>query len=235
MSVVEMEPPTPSYAHEPAHEALPRIAFLTGRSDPGRCALSPVQRAALDVLATFAADLHLDPLNFPWHAHRDARDHRNEPHRHDDDRAWRETPLLRASLANGRQYLAARLGGFADLPNEAIAHARARLLASPRTLLLVGSCGLSLLDALIAPFDATQRVRLRIVAYGGVAARWPRGIDGAQLRGRRDRIVAWFGPNDGPAPRTIDCGHMDYLARPAACDAVLDAARAQLAWLRGAA
>lgn len=235
MSAIAMGPPTRSYAHEPAHEALPRIAFLTGRSDPDRCALSPVQRAVLDALSSQAADALLDPLNFPWSAPLDARDRRDEPHRHDDDRAWRETPLLRASLANGRQYLAARRGGFADLSNAAIAHARARLLASPRTLLLVGSCGLSLLDALIAPFDATQRARLRIVAYGGVAVRWPRGIDGAQLRGRRDRIVAWFGPNDGPAPRTIDCGHMDYLARPAAYDAVLDAARAQLAWLRGAA
>lgn len=229
MSAVGRESPTPSHAHKPAHGAGPRIAFLTGRSDPDRCALSPVQRAVLDALATHAADLHLDPLNFPWHPHLGESDDR------DDDRAWRETPLLRASIANGRQYLAARRGGFADLPNAAIAHARARLLASPRTLLLVGSCGLSLLDALIAPFDAAQRARLRVVAYGGVAPRWPRGVDGAQLRGRRDRIVAWFGPNDGPAPRTIDGGHLDYLARPAACDAVLDAARAQLAWLRGAA
>lgn len=204
----------------------PRIAFLTGRSDPGRCALSPEQRAALDGLAADAAEIGLDPLNFPW------CDIGRESVR-DDDGAWRETPLLRASLANGRQYLAARRGGFADLPQEAVAQARERLRTPSRTLLLVGSCGLSLLDALITPFGDAQRARLRIVAYGGVAPRWPRSVEGAQLRGRRDRIAAWFGPDDGPAPRTIDCGHMDYLARSTALDAVLDAARAQFAWLRG--
>ncbi|MCC7247830.1 MAG: hypothetical protein IT473_04325, partial [Lysobacter sp.] len=144
-----------------------------------------------------------------------------------------DTPLLRASLANGRQYLAARRGDFADLPQTVVALARERLRQPPRSLLLVGSCGLSLLDALIAPFDDAQRARLRIVAYGGVGPRWPRGVEGAQLRGRRDRIAAWFGPNDGPQPRTIDCGHMDYLERSAALDAVLDAARTHWPWLRG--
>lgn len=220
MSESSLAPSTESSA-APRSEA-PRIAFLTGRSDPARYALSPSQRAVLDALTADATGLRLHPLNFPW------LDDRR------DDGAWRETPLLRASLANGRQYLAARRGGFADLSRATVESARDALLAPPRTLLLIGSCGLSLLDALIAPFDATQRARLRIVAYGGVAPRWPRGVDGAQLRGHRDRIAAWFGPNDGPSPRAVDCGHMDYLARPAACDAVLDAARAQLAWLRGA-
>jgi hypothetical protein len=218
-----MSPATPAVPIAFAH--APRIAFLTGRSDPGRCALSPVQRAALDGLAADAAEMGLDPLNFPWCGI--GRDSVGV-----NDHAWRETSLLRASVANGRQYLAARRGAFADLPPAAIAQARERLRTSPRTLLLVGSCGLSLLDALIAPFDDAQRARLRIVAYGGVAPRWPRSVVGAQLRGRDDRIAAWFGPNDGPTPRTIDCGHMDYLTRSAALDAVLDAARAQLAWLR---
>lgn len=220
MSEPSPEPTMPSRAD------TPRIAFLTGRSDPDRCALSPVQRAALDTLAAHASDLDVDHVNFPWRSRVDTN--------HDRD-AWRETPLLRASLANGRQYLAARRGGFADLPQNIIAQARERLRKPSRSLLLVGSCGLSLFDALIAPFDDAQRARLRIVAYGGVAARWPRGIEGAQLRGRRDPIAAWFGPSDGPSPRTIDCGHMDYLALPVARDAVLDAAREQLPWLRSGA
>ncbi|MCC7247302.1 MAG: hypothetical protein IT473_01630 [Lysobacter sp.] len=212
----------------------PRIAFLTGRSDPDRCALSPLQRAVFDTLATDATHLHLDPLNFPWcesiHESIDEKVGENDC---ETNRAWRDTPLLRASLANGRQYLAARRGDFADLPQTVVAQARECLSRPPRSLLLVGSCGLSLLDALIAPFDDAQRARLRIVAYGGVAPRWPRGVEGAQLHGRRDRIAAWFGPNDGPQPRTIDCGHMDYLERSAALDAVLDAVRAQWPWLRG--
>lgn len=193
----------------------PRIAFLTGQSDPGRCALSPAQRATLDALAPHAGDIDLLPHNFPWTA---------------DTAAWRPVPLLRASIANGRQYLAARRGDVPGLSTSEREPARAQLLTTPRTLLLVGSCGLALLDALIAPFDAAQRARLRAVSYGGVAPRWPAGIHGNQLRGRRDRIAAWFGPTDGPPPVTVDHGHMDYLDGTA----VVEAARAHVAWLRGA-
>lgn len=191
----------------------PRIAFLTGQSDPGRCALSPVQRATLDALAPHAEGIELHPCNYPWDT---------------DTAPWRAVPLLRASVANSRQYLATRRGGARTLQGDAYDAARARLLAAPRTLLLVGSCGLALLDALVAPFDAGQRTRLRAVSYGGVAPRWPAGIDGAQLRGRRDRIAAWLGPGDGPSPRTVDHGHMDYLDG----DTVAHAARAHLDWLR---
>jgi hypothetical protein len=201
-----------------SHSHAPRIAFLTGRSDPSCCALSPVQRAILETLAADATGLRLDPLNFPWNEH---------------TRAWCETPLLRASVANGRQYLAARRGGFADLSQDVVAHARDCLHRPSRSLLLVGSCGLSLLDALIAPFDDRDRARLRIIAYGAVAPRWPNGIEGVHVRGHRDRIAAWLGPNHGPAARMIECGHMDYLERQAARDTILDAARMQLSWLRG--
>lgn len=191
----------------------PRIAFLTGQSDPGRCALSPVQRATLDALAPHAEGIELHPCNYPWDT---------------DTAPWRAVPMLRASIANGRQYLAARRYGTGMFRHDAQDAARARLLAAPRTLLLVGSCGLALLDALVAPFDAGQRARLRAVSYGGVAPRWPAGIEGLQLRGRRDRIAAWLGPIDGPSPQTVDHGHMDYLDG----DAVAIAARAHLDWLR---
>lgn len=193
--------------------ARPRIAFLTGQSDPGRCALSPAQRAFLDALELPEA-IERVPCNFPW-------DERTPP--------WRPVPLLRASLANGRQYLVARRGGFVHLPHEAVRDARESLSRAPRTLLLVGSCGLSLLDALLAhrPDDtpaamraseddsATLRPRLRIVAYGAVAARWPTGIDGQHLRGRRDWVAACGAPRAAPPPQWVDCGHMDYLDQPA--------------------
>ncbi len=194
----------------------PRIAFLTGRSDPRRCALSPSQRAVLDALAHDAAGIAFEALNFPW-------DPASAP--------WRPVPLLRASAANAREYLAARHGRIAGLTPEALARAQAHLCAPPRSLLLVGSCGLSLLRPLLAPFDAAQRARLRIVAYGGVASRWPAHIAGVQLRGDRDRIAAWFGPNDGPPVRAVAHGHLDYLDG----DAVLHAAREALPWLRGEA
>lgn len=194
----------------------PRIAFLTGQSDPGRCALSPAQRRTLDALATGADGIDPVALNFPWNA---------------DTAPWRPVPLPRASLANGRQYLAARRGVLTPFASHDIVAARDWLHASPRTLLLVGSCGLSLLDLLLAPLDTGARARLRVVAYGAVAPRWPTGIAGMQLRGDRDRIARWFGPADGPAPQTLSCGHMDYLDH----DAVIEAARAQFDWLRGMA
>lgn len=199
----------------------PRIALFTGRSDPQRCALSPTQRAMLDQLAAHAEDLAFDPHNFPWPA---------------DSAPWQPVSLLRASFANGRQYLAARRGAFQGLTSAQADHARERLLAAPRTLLLVGSCGLALLDALIAPFDDAQRARLRVVAYGAVAPRWPQRdgqpLGGVQLRGIGDRIAAWLGPDDGPRPRMIAAGHMDYLEHAPARDAVLAAACEQLDWLR---
>ncbi len=191
----------------------PRLAFLTGQSDPGRCGLSPAQRAVLATLSAEADGIDLEPHNFPWPA--------TAP-------PWRAVPLLRASLANGRQYLAAQRGALRDVDAGQRTAAQTRLRDAPRTLLLVGSCGLSLLDALIAPFAAHERARLRIVAYGAVAPHWPAGVEGVQLRGHRDRIADWFGPGDGPAPRRVDHDHLDYLDG----EAVLVAVREQLDWLR---
>ncbi|MES2669717.1 MAG: hypothetical protein V4673_04765 [Pseudomonadota bacterium] len=199
--------------------ARPRVAFLTGQSDPGRGALSPVQRAALDALADGNDGIDFDPHQFPWDSAAGA---------------WRPVPLLRASLANGRQYLGARRGMLHGASSAQCVAARQRLLSAPRTLLLVGSCGLVLFDTLIAPLDDADRARLRVVAYGAVAPRWPRGIDGVQLRGDRDRIAAWLGPVDGPALQPIAAGHMDYLDGEPSRNAVIAAARAQLDWLRGA-
>ncbi len=199
--------------------ARPRVAFLTGQSDPGRGALSPVQRAAFDALAHGNDGVDFDPHQFPWDS---------------ATAAWRPIPLLRASLANGRQYLDARRGVLHGLSSAQSVAARERLLAAPRTLLLAGSCGLALLDALIAPFDDAARARLRVVAYGAVAPRWPHGIVGVQLRGDRDRIAAWLGPADGPAPQRVAAGHMDYLDDGGARNAVIAAAREQLDWLRSA-
>lgn len=199
--------------------ARPRVAFLTGQSDPGRGALSPIQRAALDALAEDNDDIDFDPHQFPWDS---------------AAAAWRPVPLLRASFTNGRQYLGARRGMLHGVSSAQCTAARERLLAAPRTLLLVGSCGLALLDALIAAFDDDARARLRIVAYGAVTPRWPRGVDGVQLRGDRDRIAAWLGPADGPAPQRIAAGHMDYLDGEPSRNAVIAAAREQLDWLRSA-
>ncbi len=215
-----------------------RIAFFTGQSDPGRCALSPQQYDFLERLSAVLLDdsrankhsnkdlhdmestelLNIECVkqNFPWHS---------------NSAPWRATPLWRASLANGHQYLAARRGRLLQLSRAEIDAAHDWLQSAPRTLLLVGSCGLTLLNTLLA--HSTDRAwlatRLRIVAYGGIAPRWPSGIDGIQLRGRRDWIAALTAPRDGPAPLSLDCGHLDYLARIELQHAVLQSSD----WLHG--
>ncbi len=195
----------------------PRIAFLTGQSDPERCALSPLQAGLLTELQPQAQDIDCLSLNYPWST---------------DSADWRAVPLWRASLANARQYRAALRG---DEP--ALSIARARLLQAPRSLLLVGSCGLSLLDALLREVDPDQRSRIRVIAYGAVGPSWPTAIQGHLLRGRRDWISRLLGPRalapDRVAVQALDCGHMDYLQQAQARAAVLAALCTELDWLRG--
>lgn len=195
----------------------PRIAFLSGQSDPTRCALSPQQSALLAELAADAEGIDCVALNYPWRS---------------DSEDWRPVPLWRASFANARQYLAARLGSEAALPA-----ARAWLWQAPRSLLLVGSCGLSLLEAMLGDADDAAYARLRVIAYGAVGPRWPRALRGHALRGHRDWIARVLGPSGvlpfGVSQQLLDCGHMDYLQRPQTRAAVLAAARAQFGWLRG--
>lgn len=195
----------------------PRVAFLTGQSDPARCALSPIQSTVLAELQRHAHGVDCIPLNYPWRT---------------DSAAWRPVPLWHASLANVRQYLAARRG---DEP--ALSTARHWLLEAPRSLLLVGSCGLSLLEALLRNTDQQLRSRIRVIAYGPVGPHWPSGIDGHALLGRHDWIARLLGPCEPGQAKvtrlTLDCGHMDYLQHPNARAAVLAAARTQLGWLRG--
>jgi hypothetical protein len=195
----------------------PRIAFLTGQSDPTRCALSPQQSALLAQLAADAKGIDCVALNYPWRS---------------NSEDWRPVPMWRASSANARQYLAARCGIEAALPA-----ARAWLWQAPRSLLLVGSCGLSLLEAMLGDADDAAYARLRVIAYGAVGPRWPRALQGHSLRGRGDWIARALGPAgllpSGVSQQLLDCGHLDYLQRPQTRAAVLAAARAQLGWLRG--
>lgn len=195
----------------------PRITFLTGQSDPACCTLSPTQAALLAELQRCAEGVDCIALNYPWRAY---------------SGDWRPQPLWRASLANARQYLAARRADEPALPT-----ARAWLLEAPRSLLLVGSCGLSLLEALLREADRHQRSRIRAISYGGVGPRWPSGVDGHAVTGGHDWISGLLGPRtfDGAnvTRQTLACGHMDYLQRPDARTAVLAATRAELDWLRG--
>lgn len=169
----------------------PRIAlaFLTGQSTPGRTALSPAQTAFLDAL-----DLPgVEPLrvNFPYHP---------------DPAPHAEAPLLRASLANGRQYLHSRTAEFRERHREAF---MAVFAPFAQVVFLAGSCGLELLRNLELP--TAFRQRCHVFAYGPVA----RGrIDCARLclvQGSLDLFSrAWFPRVDHHLPG----GHLGYLAQP---------------------
>ncbi|MGE6332858.1 hypothetical protein [Stenotrophomonas sp. NPDC077659] len=167
-----------------------QLAFLTGQSDPARCALSPVQRAFGEALLAPGRTLH--PCNFPY----DAATPEHRP-----------AALLAASVHNSRHYLRSRQPAF----SAAHAPAMTRLLqAAPHTLLLVGSCGLELLANLDLPPALMQRCS--VLAYGPVARRAPVVAHLQVLVGRRDWVsrLGWRGTR-----QWIDSGHMDYLQQPA--------------------
>lgn len=167
-----------------------QLAFLTGQSDPARCALSPQQRAFGQALLAPGRVLH--PCNFPY----DATTPDHQP-----------AALLAASWHNTRHYLRSRRPGFAAAHGPALAQL---LQAAPHTLLLAGSCGLELLANLELPPALAQRCS--VLAYGPVARRAPRVAQLQVLVGRQDWVsrLGWRG-----ARQWIDSGHMDYLQQPA--------------------
>jgi len=167
-----------------------QLAFLTGQSDPARCALSPQQRAFGQALLAPGRVLH--PCNFPY----DAATPDHQP-----------AALLAASWHNTRHYLRSRRPGFAAAHGPALAQL---LQAAPHTLLLAGSCGLELLANLELPPALAQRCS--VLAYGPVARRAPRVAQLQVLVGRQDWVsrLGWRG-----ARQWIDSGHMDYLQQPA--------------------
>lgn len=176
------------------------IAFLTGQSDPGCCALSPQQLAFGKALQSRCPGTELVATNFPYA-------HQTPPHR--------TVPLWRASLANTRQYLAARRSDFALIHRPAVTQCFDHY---SQVLILAGSCGLALLNALQLP--EAYRHKLWVLAYGPVAkARGP--WQGALVQGRRDRLSRWY---FSEVDHLVNAGHMDYLVG----DALLEIAVAAL-------
>lgn len=164
-----------------------QVFYLTGQSDPPRCALSPSQEAFLDALPLPAsAKLR---LNFPYAA---------------DTAPWRPNSLAIASLNNAVLYVRSRTAGFAR-------HAPAVLQQIDRaeqTLILAGSSGLELLANLQLPREALRTVH--VFAYGPVG----RGLPPCActlVQGRYDWISrAWFREVD----HRVNCWHRDYLESP---------------------
>ncbi|WP_024890791.1 hypothetical protein [Luteimonas huabeiensis] len=163
-----------------------QIAFMTGRSDPARCGLSPQQSAFLAALGGPGRRLHR--LNFPYLAALDGH---------------RPVALPLAAWRNAWQYLSSRRPAFARRHRDAVLR---MLDEAPHTVLLAGSCGLELLANLRLP-PAYSR-RLSVFAYGPVARGAPDCRRLLCVRGRRDGIsLRGF---RGRA-ETVEGGHMDYL------------------------
>lgn len=166
-----------------------RIAFLTGRSDPARCGLSPQQQAFLDALA--GPGRATVDRNFPYVTPRAG----HVP-----------VALPLAAFRNARDYLGSRRAVFARRHRASVMGA---LDGPGATVVLAGSCGLELLANLQLPADL--RARLHVFAYGPVARRVPEVARLLCVQGRTDWIsrLGWRGP-----VQRVDAGHMDYLRQP---------------------
>ncbi|MCU0862499.1 MAG: hypothetical protein MUC36_01785 [Planctomycetes bacterium] len=176
--------------------ARPRlqIAFLTGRSDPASCLLSPVQARFLAGLA--APGRALVGRNFPY-------DERTGPHC--------TVPLWRAGWRNLREHLRASRSSFAAAHTASVER---QLEAAEHTVLLAGSCGLRLLLGLRLGPERWQRVS--VFAFGNVQRRRPPCCCQIVV-GRADRLARWCG---GRSDLQVPGGHHDYLEQPevaAAC------------------
>jgi hypothetical protein len=172
---------------EPGARQRLQVFFLTGQSDPPRCALSPAQQAFIDALPLpESAKLR---LNFPYVA---------------GTAPWRANSLVIASLNNAVLYLRSRRAGFAQHGPSLLR----QLERADQTLILAGSSGLELLANLRLPREALRSVH--VFAYGPVARGCP-PCACTLVQGRRDWISrAWFGSVD----HRVDCSHMDYLESP---------------------
>jgi hypothetical protein len=165
------------------------IAFLTGQSRPGCCALSPEQRRFLDELA--APGRELVTRNFPY---REAG-------------RFREVPLLVASWRNLRGYYTSRRPGFAAAYCAEVAGLIAR---AERVVFLAGSSGLELFNNL-GLTEAEER-KCRLICYGPVARRLPRFAEVVMVQGSRDFLSRAFFRGEA---LSLKCGHMGYLGDPA--------------------
>lgn len=161
-----------------------QIAFLTGRSDPDNWHLSPAQLRFLEGVCATGRTPVL--LNFPW---------RPCPGE------WQPVPLWRASVHNGREWILAQRARFAS-QYQADFH---KLLAGAKhTVILAGSCGLTLFNQLSAGASIHN---VSLFGYGPVAWRRPR-CPHLLVQGHDDWISRF---SFGRADTVIEANHLNYL------------------------
>lgn len=170
----------------------PRVALLTGRSDPVRTGLPLVQRDFLTAITPRHMDAVCD--GYPWVG----------------GLTEGAVPLPIAAWRNAVQWRNARSGRVGE-------EVSARLLAlgGGPLALVTGSCGLDLLAAGWVP-----GVIQLVIALGPVMARrpcWP-GVRLVTVIGRRDFLS--LGLHRARADISVPCHHMGYWACPSTRAAV---------------
>ncbi len=179
-----------------ATPARDRVAWLSGRSEPGHGQLSPAQRR----LVTDVTPAGFEALQaaFPYHAGLTG--------------VWQPAPLGAASVRNARQFVAARRdpafrGQLVRHLSPLVEQTRDRLL------ILCGSAGLELLLAALPDLPLRSGLRLGVVALGPVSRRPPSWLPVQVLQGRTD-LISRLGYR-GPADAVLPCGHLGYVTSPA--------------------
>lgn len=162
----------------------PRLALLTGRSDPARTGLPGAQAAFL--AAVTPPGLVAVQDGYPW-----IGGPPEEP-----------VPLPLAAWRNASQWRAARSGA-------ARAEVSSRLRALAPSVLITGSCGLDLLHC--GWEEGPCRL---VIALGPVMAlrpSWP-GVRLVTVIGRRDLVSR--GLHRAAPDISVPCGHMGYWTCP---------------------
>lgn len=164
----------------------PRVALLTGRSDPARTGLSKGQAAFL--AAVMPPGMVAVQDGYPWIG--------GQPEE--------KVPLPLAAWRNASQWRAARNGSA-----RAEVSARLRALAGGPLTIITGSCGLDLLHC--GWVEGACRL---VIALGPVMDRspsWP-DVRLVTVIGRKDllsRALHWTAPDI-----QVPCGHMGYWTCP---------------------
>jgi hypothetical protein len=165
-----------------------QIAFLTGRSNPASCALSPEQSCFLKRLEH--PERNVVEWNFPYTS--------AEP--------FREIWIPRAAYNNVVEYFRSRSPAFSRRFRPVVE----RLIAgAEHTVFLAGSCGLELFNNLF--LGPTAEARCTVICYGPVGRRLPRYARTLVAQSAADFVSrAFFRRSD----RRLSCGHMAYLTDP---------------------
>lgn len=166
-----------------------KIAFFTGRSNPGNCNLSPIQFNFLNELN--APKFIKIYKNFPYLSNQDD---------------YQPTNILKASMNNAKDYLFSRKKAFKKQYMQLFLD---EFNDSENIVLLVGSCGLEILSNLIQ--DEPLMKRISIFTYGAVSRNIPDFSQVLILRGHKDYIASLWNlkPNF-----MIQSDHMSYLSNP---------------------